>query len=312
MELSTSRPRVLGWIRSAAILDGDWGTSIAYVLGIGFALAGYNSGWHLLMMLIFTAMVAMNYITICRLYPSGGGVYSSVSHRSPTLAVIGALMLSADYVVTASLSVLDACHYMGLENPHVWAIAIISGLGVLTWFGPRHVGTFAIFISCATLGGLAVLVIACFPTVTSHLDITPISGTVSDNWKIFAGIILSISGIEAISNMTGVMKEPTKNSRRAILIVLGKITLTTIILTIAMLAIPNLDRTTHKEEMIRFLGETYVGNWFGPIIGILLGSLLVSAGNTAINALASIQFFMSVNGELPKSLRRLKIGRAHV
>jgi len=151
MELSTSRPRVLGWLRSAAILDGDWGTSVAYVLGIAFFHAGYYSGWHLMMMLLFTILIAFNYITICRIYPAGGGVYSSVSHRSRILAIIGALMLSADYVVTASLSVLDACHYLALSNPELWAIGIILCIGVLNWFGPRHAGSMAIIISSATL-----------------------------------------------------------------------------------------------------------------------------------------------------------------
>ncbi len=305
MELSTSRPRVLGWLRSAAILDGDWGTSIAYVLGIAFAVGGYNSGWHLLMMLAFTAMIAINYVTICRLYPGGGGVYSSVSHRSKSFAVIGALLLSADYVVTASLSVLDACHYFNVEYPEIWAISIIVAIGVLNWFGPKHGGTLAITISIATLVGLLILVAFTAPTASQHLSLQPITGGFFENWGIFVGIILSISGIEAISNMTGIMKDPMRGSRKAILTVMAKISIATMILGLAMLAIPNLDRVAHKEDMIRFLGETYVGNWFGPIIGIVLGFLLVSAGNTSINALTSIQFLMSVDGELPKGLRRL-------
>jgi len=305
MELSTSRPRVIGWLRSAAILDGDWGTSVAYVLGIAFALAGYNSGWHLLMMLMLTAMVAVNYITICRLYPNGGGVYSSVSHRSRTLAVVGAMLLSADYVVTTSLSVLDGCHYLGLSNPELYAIAVILAIGVLNWFGPRHAGTVATLISLATLVALLILVAATGKTVTTHFHLQPMTGNPLDNWRAFVGIILSISGIEAISNMTAVMKNPTKNSRRAILAVLAKITVVTVFLTLAMLALPNVDRMAHKEIMIRFLGETYVGAWFGPLIGSVLGLLLISAGNTAINDLVSIQFLMAVDGELPRPLRLL-------
>jgi amino acid transporter len=305
MELSTSRPRVIGWLRSAAILDGDWGTSICYVLGIAFYRAGYFSGWHLMMMLVFTALIAVNYISICRLYPAGGGVYSSVSHRSRTFAVIGALLLSADYVVTASLSVLDACHYLALGNPELWAIGIILGIGALNWFGPRHAGSVAILISFATLAGLMMLVAVTFPAATRHIALVPEPGGVMKNWGSFVAIILSISGIEAISNMTGVMKDPTRSSRKAILSVLAKISIATIVLGLAMLAIPHLDPVEHKEEMIRYLGEFYVGNWFGPIIGLLLGLLLVSAGNTAINDLISIQFLMSVDRELPRSLRLL-------
>ncbi|HTK80996.1 MAG TPA: universal stress protein [Bacteroidota bacterium] len=305
MELSTSRPRVLGWLRSAAILDGDWGTSICYVLGIAYFLAGSHSAWHLVMMLIFTAVVALNYITICRLYPNGGGVYSSVSHRSRTLAVIGALLLGADYVVTTSLSVLDACHYLDLPSPEVWAIGVILLIGILNWFGPRHAGTVAIAISGATLLALGALVSVSFPSAMQHVSFEPASGGFFYNWSIFVGIILSISGIEAISNMTGLMKDPTKSSRKAILSVLAKISIATFVLGFAMLAIPNLDPVAHKEDMIRFLGESYIGSWFGHVIGIVLGFLLISAGNTAINDLISIQFLMSVDGELPRSLRML-------
>lgn len=305
MELSTSRPRVIGWLRSAAILDGDWGTSICYVLGIAFYRAGYFSGWHLMMMMLFTTLISLNYIAICRLYPGGGGVYSSVSHRSRTFAVIGALLLSADYVVTASLSVLDACHYLALRNPELWAMAIILGIGALNWFGPRHAGSVAIVISFATLAGLMTLIVVTFPAATSHIVLVPEPGGVMKNWGSFVAIILSISGIEAISNMTGVMRDPTRSSRRAILSVLGKISIATVVLGLAMLAIPNLDPVEHKEEMIRYLGEFYIGAWFGPIIGLLLGLLLISAGNTAINDLISIQFLMSVDRELPRPLRLL-------
>lgn len=305
MELSTSRPRVLGWLRSAAILDGDWGTSIAYVLGLAFFHAGYYSGLHLLMMLALTTLVALNYITICRLYPSGGGVYSSVSHRSRTLGIVGALMLSADYVITVSLSVLEACHYFALSFPEVWAIAIILAIGALNWFGPRHAGTMAIVISAATLLALIILMAVAFPAASRVTSFSPAPGGLMTNWNFFVSIILSISGIEAISNLTGVMKDPARNSRRAIIAVLAKIILATVVLGLAMLAIPQLSHTEHKEEMIRFLGEYYVSPLFGVILGTVLGFLLISAGNTAINALTSIQFLMSVDNELPASLRRL-------
>jgi amino acid transporter len=57
--------------------------------------------------------------------------------------------------------------------------------------------------------------------------------------------------------------------------------------------------------MLRFLGEHYVGPWFGIVVALSLGVLLISAGNTAINDLISIQFLMSVDKELPSSLRKL-------
>lgn len=302
-QLSTSRPRVLGWMRSAAILDGDWGTSIAYVLGISFTLAGYTSLWHLLLMLGLTTIVALNYITICRLYPNGGGVYSSVYHRSHTLAVVGALLLSADYVITASLSVLEGCHYLGIHNPAPWAIGIIALIGLINWFGPRHSGTLAIVISASTLVTIAVIMAFSAPTALTASHVEAPRGGFMPNWHVFVGIILSISGIEAISNMTGLMKEPRRTSRFAILAILGKVVFATLFLGLAMHAIPGI--TGHTEDMVRFLGEHYVGPWFGWFVALSFGLLLISAGNTAINGLITVQFLMSVDGELPAGLRRL-------
>jgi len=300
---ATSRPRVLGWIRSAALLDGDWGTSIAYVLGISFTLAGYTSFWHLSWMLALTALVALNYITICRLYPNGGGVYSSVAHRSKNFAVVGALLLAADYVITVSLSVLDAFHYFNLAHPAFGAIAVILLLGLFNWFGPKHSGALAFGISTITLLTLIVIIVVSAPKALTATHVAPPAGGFLKNWGIFVGLILSISGIEAISNMTGLMKDPARDSRRAILSVLTKVVIATVFLGLAMNAVPNL--TPHTEDMVRFLGEHYVGHWFGLIVAGALGLLLISAGNTAINGLISVQFLMAVDGELPSPLRRL-------
>jgi amino acid transporter/nucleotide-binding universal stress UspA family protein len=304
-EYATSRPRVLGWLRSAAILDGDWGTSVAYVMGLGFALAGYSSFWHLCFMLALTSLVAVNYITICRLYPHGGGVYSSVYHRSQLLAVIGALLLAADYVVTMALSVLDACHYLNLGYPALWAIIIIGIVGAINWFGPKQSGGLALIISAFTLATLATIIFSSAGIAVQQATIIRPEGGLFHNWGIFVGFILSLSGIEAISNMTGLMKDPARDSRRAILSVLAKVIIANVFLGLAMHAIQGLSPGDHKEDMLRFLGEHYVGPWFGWFVAFSLGTLLISAGNTALNDLISIQFLMAVDKELPLSLRKL-------
>jgi amino acid transporter len=209
------------------------------------------------------------------------------------------LLLAADYVVTMALSVLDACHYIGLENPAGWAIGIILCVGVLNWFGARHSGSFALFISISTLLTLATIIAFSAPHALTAPTIEPPSGGLINNWSIFVGIILSISGIEAISNMTGLMKDPERDSRRSILAVLSKVIIATVFLGLAMHAVPGL--TGHTEDMVRFLGEHYVGQWFGWVVAFALGLLLISAGNTALNGLISIQFLMAVDRELSSS-----------
>ena len=104
------RPRNVNWKGAAALLYGDWGTSKAYVIGLAFAVCGYSAPWPIAVMSLVTALVGYNYLTICRLYPHGGGVYASLRNRSKVLSAIGAFLLMADYLVTAAISALSVSY----------------------------------------------------------------------------------------------------------------------------------------------------------------------------------------------------------
>src|ERR687889_2268968 len=117
--LSSERPRNLGWFGGAGLLFGDWGTSRLYVLGIAFLVAGRSSFWLIAAMSLLILVVGWAYTHICRLYPDGGGVYTAGRRRAPILGVIGALLLFADYTITASLSAVEAFHYFGVGKEQV-------------------------------------------------------------------------------------------------------------------------------------------------------------------------------------------------
>src|SRR5436853_5110916 len=114
--LSSERPRNVGWLQAAGLLFGDWGTSRLYVLGLAFLVAGTRSVSLIAAMSFLILGVGWAYTHICRIYPDGGGVYTAAKSRSQILAVVGALLLFADYTVTASLSAVDAFHYFGLGH----------------------------------------------------------------------------------------------------------------------------------------------------------------------------------------------------
>src|ERR1700686_3125671 len=137
---SIRRPRNVDLPRAAANLYGDWGTSKAYVIGLAFAVGGYASFWLIGAMCILTALVGINYIIICRLYPDGGGVYASVRHRSEIISIVGAFLLIADYLVTAAISALSAFQYLGLPHPEIFAAVAIAVIGGLNFFGPPDPG----------------------------------------------------------------------------------------------------------------------------------------------------------------------------
>jgi len=123
--LASERPRNVNWFQAAALLFGDWGTSRLYVLGLAFLVAGRTSFWLVSAMSLLILVVGWAYTHVCRLYPDGGGVYTAGRRRAALLGVIGALLLFADYTITASLSSVEAFHYFGLgkHEAHVELIA---------------------------------------------------------------------------------------------------------------------------------------------------------------------------------------------
>lgn len=297
------RPRELKWFQAGAMLYGDWGTSKAYVLGIAFALCGHASWFFLGLMSLLTALVGVCYMVICRVYPDGGGVYSSVKQRSQTLAVIGAFLLVADYVVTASLSAYEAFHYFNFPNPGLWAIVAIFAIGAINWVGPTKGGSIACVIGLAASIVAGILFIATLPSLP-HVQLSMPHGGWATNWSSFVGIVLALSGVEAIANMTGIMVEPVKRtSKKAIWPVLLEVSILTFLLGVAMNAIPGL--TNHTEDMLRALGNYYIGPWFGQLISVVFGLLLLSAVNTAISGLVGMQFAMTRDRELPEVFGRL-------
>jgi amino acid transporter/nucleotide-binding universal stress UspA family protein len=290
------------------MLFGDWGTSRLYVLGLAFYYAGHASFWFMLTMSLLLVAVGWAYSVICRLHPEGGGVYSAARERSQTLAVIGALLLCADYIVTASLSALDAFHYVHLPQAHWWAAGAIAAVGVINYFGPTKAGTLALVVAIVTM--VCSLAIAAFALPDlPEARVTAAEGTPVDWWRQFTAIILAISGVEAIANMTGIMVEPVhRTSRLSIWPVLVEIVSLNVLLSLAVLALPasiigagGPDGTTERvrDTMLRILADYYVGPTFAAAAAIVFALLLLSAVNTAVTDLVSIQFMMSRDRELP-------------
>lgn len=303
------RPRQLHWYHAGPMLFGDWGTSRLYVLGICFAHTRHASFWFMLAMSVLLLGVGWAYSVVCRLYPDGGGVYSSARHKSQFIAVIGALLLCADYVVTASLSALDAFHYLDLPMPHLWAAGSILGIGLLNYFGPTKSGIAALVAALLTVVCSGIIAGASGSSIP-HAVITEPSGHLGHWWSQFTAIILAISGVEAVANMTGIMVEPVdKTAKKAIWPVLIEIVVLNLLLSLAMSAMP-LDvlgdgnpehaYTAHRDDMLRVMAEYYVGKSFAAVAAIIFAALLLSAVNTAVTDLVSIQYMMGQDRELPK------------
>src|SRR5436305_8107523 len=229
--LASERPRNLGWFGAAGLLFGDWGTSRLYVLGIAFAVAGRSSFYLIAMMSLLILAVGWAYTQICRIYPDGGGVYTAARHRSALLGVIGALLLFADYTITASLSAVDAFHYFGLgqhsaqvqqeadagseiqtqesaevkppdplwswKSPALWAIVSIGAIGAFNLMGPKHSAGFALFAAAGMVAITLMVVAFALPQIDWHkLDLGRVNHPPLKMWEAFVSIVLALSGVE--------------------------------------------------------------------------------------------------------------------
>jgi amino acid transporter/nucleotide-binding universal stress UspA family protein len=327
------RPRELRWYHAAGMLFGDWGTSRLYVLGLAYVMlrreaTPHASFWYVAAMCVLVTLVGFSYTIICKHFPDGGGVYSASKQRSRSLAVIGALLLIADYIVTVALSSYDGFRYM-LPLPASMAedtkktIALfcaassLAAIGCINIFGPRRAGTLALIV--AVISGVFYFIVgaACVPhlsAATIHVPTEPLSM----QWQHFVGVILALSGVEAIANMTGVMAEPVaKNASKAIFVVLLEVVVLNLVMAYAMNALPvlSLGENGHtvagfgqsdvQDHMIKVLATEYVGPAFAVVSSFFFGLLLLSAANTAILGMVSIQYLMSRDHELPRVFTRL-------
>lgn len=334
----TKRPRNVDWTRAAAILYGDWGTSKAYVVGLAFAVAAYSSFWLIAAMCLLTALVGINYMTICKHYPDGGGVYASVRHRSEIISIVGAFLLIADYIVTAAISGLSAFQYLGVPHPEYFAALAIVAIGALNVFGPKHTGGLAFLVSVPTAIVVVLLGAFCLPHLGEALrHVEPLKGGFIKNWTGFVGVVLALSGVEAVANATGVMKlDPgstddkpcvSKTANKAIIVVMFEVCFFTALLGLGMHALHGLNVVSAadgndvnapgaegvRDYMLRYMAQIFVGGSLGTAAGhaaawsvsIVFGFLLLSAVNTALVDLIAISFLMARDGELPSVFYKL-------
>jgi amino acid transporter/nucleotide-binding universal stress UspA family protein len=223
MLVTESRPRSLKWIHAGPLLYGDWGTSRLYVLGLAFLYTAHASVLYLAAIGVLMIAVAWAYTIICRSFPDGGGVYTAARQINPTLAVIGSTLLLSGYIMTAVISVVEAFHYFGIPSGWTMPLSVVTLvlIGAVNWLGAKSAGRFAMFVAILALGVSAVMAVMCLPffwkgiqTISFDYFTTTPPGQA---WVNFTKICLALAGVEAVANMTGLMKHPVdREAKRTI------------------------------------------------------------------------------------------------
>src|SRR4029078_8841333 len=148
-------------------------------------------------------------------------------------------------------------------------MGVILVLGALNYFGPKHSGSVSIWLAIP-----AVLVVILTTILSApHMNLGHLEGRqvpLGATWVQFVGVILALSGVEAIANVTGVMKldpdstaeqpKVTRTATKTILAFASEVVFGTALLGCVMLSLPKSFAPTlmeHKEDMLRFLGSHY-------------------------------------------------------
>ncbi|MEO0482490.1 MAG: universal stress protein [Planctomycetota bacterium] len=211
------------WFHAGPLLYGDWGTSRLYVLGLAFLFTAHASVIYLAAISLLMLAVSWAYTIICKSFPDGGGVYTAARRINPTLAIVGSTLLLSGYIMTAAISVVEAFHYFGVPHALTLPLSVITLvlLGAVNWLGAKSAGRFALVVAFGALAVSAVMAVACLPFFWK--GITTINFEyfqqvpASDAWVSFTKICLALAGVEAVANMTGLMKEPVgKTAKRTI------------------------------------------------------------------------------------------------
>lgn len=333
MLVTESRPRNLKWFHAGPLLYGDWGTSRLYVLGLAFFFTAHASVLFLAAISVLMVAVAWAYTIVCRSFPDGGGVYTAARQLNPTWSVLGATLLIGGYIITVAISVIEAFHYFGVAREWVLPVSVgtIALLGGVNWLGSRSAGRFALVVAIAALVVSGLIALACLPFFFRGLDTISLTGLgpPGEAWVHFTRICLALSGVEAVANMTGLMRRPvSRTSKRTIWPVLAEVLVLNMLFGIALAGLPGLvdvhTAPVHgdvTEEVVRqrdtamnLLAGASAERWLGvgtasTIAGALcagvFGLLLLSAGNTAVMATVSVLYAMGQDRELPRAVTKL-------
>ncbi len=226
------------------------------------------------------------------------------------------------------MSCWDAMSYFHV--PHAYlklaTIGCIVLVGGINYFGPKHSGSLAVTLALPMIVVVVAIIALSAPHLSYHPGLLELKGGFTENWKDFAEVILALSGVEAIANLTGVMKLDRDSTpehprvggtaKKAIFPVAFEVVFGTALLGWAMLSLPESMHDEIKsryEDMLRFVGEYYGNATFGPhfrdvfggVIGVVVGLLLLSAVNTAVGAMIGLMYMLARDREMPRQFTRL-------
>lgn len=300
----------LGPLLCWAVVFADIGSSIYYVPGILHESVGGLAGFFVLLTMVVFVLLSLKYADVSARFPEGGGVVSVAAQGINSWAgALGGMFILVSYFLTAAISCLSAFQYLAVFIPGLlpyllWAtIGVIFLLGVLNWIGISESAKVSMIAALLAFGSnIAVLItvflnfspaemVLLFQSAFTAAPLSPTALLVG-----FASAFLAFSGLESISQLSPVMKEPRKKviGVAMLLVVLTIFMTSPLLTTLSTLLLPEAaEDPVLSTQLISLLG----GRWGGEILQIEVAisatMILIFAGNTAI--IGAYHVFMALS-----------------
>lgn len=294
-----SNAGMLGPILCWAVVFADIGTSVYYTPGILYQTVHALAGFFVFLTMSVFVLLTLKYTEVTHRFPQGGGVVTVAAQAlNPWFGALGGMFILVDYFLTAAISCLSGIFYLSVVLPVIgpyalWiTVSILVLLGLLNWIGISESARVSLVGAViAFLSDLAILF-----TVFTHISVPEFFSLIREmfsshplTWESllagFAGSFLAFSGLESISQLSPVMKQPHKKvAGLAMLFVVLTIGLTSPLLTLfSTLLQPELaSNSATSSQLVSLLA----GHWGNKIlqteVAISASALLVFASNTAI------------------------------
>ncbi len=306
----TSAAGMLGPLLCWAVVFADIGTSVYYVPGILYQTVQELAGFFVFLTMSVFVLLTLKYTEVTHRFPQGGGVVTVAAQAlNPWFGALGGMFILVDYFLTAAISCLSGIDYFSVVFPAIgpyalWiTIGVLILLGLLNWVGISESAKVSLVGALIAFGSdVAILItifihisfanfLALFPQMFAHHGLTPVSLLTG-----FAGSFLAFSGLESISQLSPVMKQPHKKvAGIAMLLVVLTVGLTSPLLTMfsTILQPSAANNSVESSQLISLLAGRYGGSILGIEVAISASALLVFASNTAI--IGAYHVFMALS-----------------
>jgi len=325
--------RLVGVKAIYAIGYGDVGSSIYYALGVTALFAMGAAPLAIAVAGLIFIFTVLTYAELSAALPHAGGssTFARRAFKSDAISFVAGWALLLDYVVTIAISAYTVPPYLGyfwplLRSPagHFAAsAAVIAFLTLLNIMGIKESTTLSFILAIfGNVTQLALIAIGFVAFVNLPALLSQFVIGAHPTWGQFIyGVTIAMvayTGIEAISQMSGEVRNPGKNVPRGMLLTMATVLFMYMgIVFVAISAMPFAPgadgawtselTTTYLEDPIAGIAAQMpvLGKYLAPWIALLGAAILTIATNAGVIGSSRLTYSMSGHFQLPAFFSRL-------